>query len=292
MRNFSKTSLLISSVLFLSIFLIPVAQAQTLTRALQSGSVGNDVKILQQWLNSDPDTQITKSGAGSPGFETTKFGPATVSAVQKFQLKYGLLRRGAAGFGMVGPKTRTKLEEVFGGQALTPSAAVTKKPTVKQTVIRGELSGIAPDKSEFNVKSSNKRFDYTILLDADTDFFGRDGAETDIDDFGFGDTVEVRGHLEKAYTIRAAQVKDLTPWRVPIKQTTMTITDLSFSDGELVANDGEKDWHIKIQSQTTLMNIDRSAITINDLAVGDTIYVAGVWDQHTGVIFGSVVQKK
>ncbi len=287
--NFKKYILLASFSLFLLV--VGAAQAQIFTRVLQLGSVGNDVKILQQWLNSDPDTIIANSGAGSPGFETTKFGPATVKAVQKFQLKYGLIKKGASGYGMVGPKTRAKLEEVFGGVEIKPDAPAAPRPK-PQTVIRGELTGIAPDKTEFAVKFGTKRFDYTILLDQDTVFLDKNGATTVIDNFGFGDTVEVRGHLEKAYTIRAAQVKDLTPWRVPLKQTTMTITDLSLSDSELVANDGTKEWHIKIQPQTTLMNIDRTAITINDLEVGDVIYVAGVWDQRAGVIFGSVVQKK
>ena len=285
-----KTTLLI---FFLSVFFVSTAQAQIFTRVLQFGSVGNDVKILQQFLNSDPDTIIANSGAGSPGLETTKFGPATRVAVQKFQLKYGLVKKGGSGYGIVGPKTRTKLEEVFGGVEIKSTATAVAKPKAKpQTVIRGELTGIAPDKTEFNVKYGTKRFDYTILLDQDTVFLDKNGSPNIIDNFGFGDTVEVRGSLEKAYTIRASQVKDLTSWKIPVKQTTMTITDLSLSDNEVIANDGTKEWHIKIQPQTTLMNIDRTAITINDLSVGDVLYVAGVWDQHAGVIFGSVVQKK
>ena len=291
--NYKKYISLGSLFFFLSIFFVSTAQAQILTRGLQFGSVGNDVKTLQQWLNSDPDTQIAKNGAGSPGLETTKFGPATRAAVQKFQLKYGIVKKGGGGYGMVGPKTRAKLEEVFGGVEIKPATPTAAKPKSKpQTVIRGELAGIAPDKTEFNVKSGTKRFDYTILLDQNTVFLDKNGSPSIIDNFGFGDTVEVRGHLEKTYTIRAAQVKDLTSWKIPVKQTTMTITDLSLSDYEVIANDGAKEWHIKIQPQTTLMNIDRTAIIINDLSVGDILYVAGGWDQHAGVIFGSVVQKK
>lgn len=288
MRHLAKITLLSSLAI---LFVLNPVQAKIFTRVLQFGSVGADVRILQQFLNSDADTQIAISGAGSPGLETTKFGPATKVAVQKFQLKYALIKKGASGYGLVGPKTRAKLEEVFAGIEIKPTAASKPKPK-PQTVIRGELAGIAPDKTEFNVKSGTKRFDYTILLDQNTVFLDKNGAPTIIDNFGFGDTVEVRGHLEKAYTIRAAQVKDLTSWKIPIKQTTMTITDLSLSDNEVIANDGTKEWHIKIQSQTTLMNIDRTTIMINDLSLGDTIYVAGVWDQRAGVIFGSVVQKK
>lgn len=85
-------------------------------RALTVGSVGEDVRTLQIVLNSDPATQIASSGAGAPGSETTRFGPLTRVAVQKFQVKYGLANAGSAGYGYVGPKTRAKLNELLSGQ--------------------------------------------------------------------------------------------------------------------------------------------------------------------------------
>ena len=90
-------------------------------RALTIGSTGEDVKRLQQLLNSNSDTQVSSSGAGSPGSETTTFGPATQKAVQKFQQKHGLAQPGDPGYGYVGPKTRAKLQEVFGGAPSTSS---------------------------------------------------------------------------------------------------------------------------------------------------------------------------
>lgn len=73
----------------------------------------SDVKRLQQLLNSDPDTIVAESGAGSSGNETEYFGSLTEKAVQKFQAKYGLAQEGDSGYGYVGPKTRAKLGEVF-----------------------------------------------------------------------------------------------------------------------------------------------------------------------------------
>ena len=84
-----------------------------LARALTLGSVGEDVRTLQMMLNADASTQIAASGVGSPGNETTRFGALTKRAVQKFQEKYGLSKRGAAAYGFVGPKTRAKLNELL-----------------------------------------------------------------------------------------------------------------------------------------------------------------------------------
>lgn len=70
---------------------------------------------IQKILNSDLATRIANSGAGSPGKETNLFGPATRAAVQKFQLKYGIVKSPKdSGYGIVGPKTRAKMNELAG----------------------------------------------------------------------------------------------------------------------------------------------------------------------------------
>jgi len=96
---------------------------------MKAGMSSADVKRLQQVLNSNPDTQIASSGVGSPGHETEYFGSLTRAAVKKFQAKYGLASSGdenSTGYGLVGPKTRAKLQEVFsvqGGQAASATSA-------------------------------------------------------------------------------------------------------------------------------------------------------------------------
>lgn len=83
-------------------------------KILSPGKSTPDVKRLQQLLNADPDTRITTSGVGSPGKETTYFGTLTVKAVKKFQVKYGIAKPGDGGYGLFGPKTRAKIQEIFG----------------------------------------------------------------------------------------------------------------------------------------------------------------------------------
>jgi hypothetical protein len=82
------------------------------TRDLSQGSTGADVMELQKFLNSDPDTRVSASGAGSAGMETSYYGPATAAAVSKFQVKYRAEILSPAGLvnptGYFGPSSRTK----------------------------------------------------------------------------------------------------------------------------------------------------------------------------------------
>jgi peptidoglycan hydrolase-like protein with peptidoglycan-binding domain len=106
-------------------------------RGLSKGMSNSDIKRLQQLLNSDPDTRVAASGAGSPGNETNYFGSLTEKAVQKFQLKYGVVMNSSdPGYGYVGPKTRAKLQEVFSGQSSAPASQIT--PTSEADSQSGE----------------------------------------------------------------------------------------------------------------------------------------------------------
>jgi len=82
------------------------------TRDLKTGATGADVKELQKFLNSDPDTRVSATGAGSVGMETDYFGPATAAAVSKFQVKYRSEILSPSGLvnptGFFGPSTRAK----------------------------------------------------------------------------------------------------------------------------------------------------------------------------------------
>ncbi len=87
-------------------------------RILRLGSVGADVKQLQQFLNSIGFV-VAPNGSGSPGKETTYFGVATKKALVKFQeahakailTPYGLTK----GTGIFAVASRALVNEMSGG---------------------------------------------------------------------------------------------------------------------------------------------------------------------------------
>lgn len=88
-------------------------------RGLDVGATGDDVRSLQEALASMPD--VYPKGTVS-GF----YGALTKEAVGRFQMKYGLVSSQTdSGYGYVGPKTRAKLQEIFGsGVTIAPEAPV------------------------------------------------------------------------------------------------------------------------------------------------------------------------
>lgn len=74
-----------------------------LNKNLGLGMSDDDIALLQSVvLNTDKETKVSETGAGSPGKETRYFGSKTKQAVIRFQKKHGIVP--ATGF--VGPLTR------------------------------------------------------------------------------------------------------------------------------------------------------------------------------------------
>lgn len=86
-----------------------VTTACNFTRDLTVGATGDDVKCLQQYLNGT-SYKVAASGAGSPGNETTYFGPRTQAAVAAWQAGNGVSP--AAGY--FGPISRAKYTALAG----------------------------------------------------------------------------------------------------------------------------------------------------------------------------------
>ncbi len=86
---------------------------------MRLGSRGTDVMNLQKVLNMYPQTQVASSGAGSPGMETSTFGPATRAAVNKFQALHLAELGITAPTGNVFAGTRGLLNQVCSGSTST-----------------------------------------------------------------------------------------------------------------------------------------------------------------------------
>ncbi len=103
---------------------------------MRLGSRGTDVMNLQKVLNMYTQTQIASSGAGSPGMETTTFGPATRAAVNKFQALHLPELGITAPTGNVFAGTRGLLNQVCSG------AVSTTPGTTPGTVVTGPVSAM------------------------------------------------------------------------------------------------------------------------------------------------------
>ncbi len=96
----------------------------TLTQQLVFGSRLSQVSFLQTILAHT--TSVYPSG-----LVTGYFGSLTLTAVQKFQVQYGIAGPGLAGYGQVGPKTRTALNTLsHGGTPTTLTTTVVTTPVV------------------------------------------------------------------------------------------------------------------------------------------------------------------
>lgn len=87
-----------------------------LTRTLSRGMSGSDIAQLQEFLKQLPDIYPERLVTGY-------FGSLTEAAVKKFQEKYGI-----ESIGIVGPKTRQKLNELVTVAPTTPES--TNKPKI------------------------------------------------------------------------------------------------------------------------------------------------------------------
>jgi len=122
----------------------------TFTRNLSFGSRGEDVRILQIILNSNPATIVASTGAGSAGRETNFFGPLTRSAVIRFQNFYRAEILTPAGLtsatGFVGPFTRAKLNTLIprGGPEIPPPPPPTTSTLIIRTATQ-VASTLAPE---------------------------------------------------------------------------------------------------------------------------------------------------
>lgn len=209
------------------------ASGYTWTRDLSQGSTGADVRELQKFLNSDPDTRVAATGVGSAGMETEYYGPATAAAVSKFQVKYRADILSPSGLvnptGYFGPSSRAKANAQN-----TPVVVIPVDPNDGNDDDNNGGSTPGLSSSEAELKSFNLRAgDYTEVEEgradvavAEVEFDVEDGdARVDRLDVWF-DRSQVTGSADE------------DPWRV-FREVSIWV------DGEKVASkrvDSRNDW--------------------------------------------------
>ena len=99
--------------------LAPMSCSYMFNTNMKLGSRGASVMDLQKVLNMYPQTQIASSGAGSPGMETSYFGPATRAAANRFQALHLVELGISAPTGNVFAGTRGLLNQVCSGSVST-----------------------------------------------------------------------------------------------------------------------------------------------------------------------------
>ena len=91
------------------------------------------MKALQSFLKAQ-GTDIYPEGLA-----TGLFGPLTRKAIERFQLKYGIVQKaGDLGYGNFGPKTRAKINEILGQQPASvqnPASPPASPSAIPQTAI-------------------------------------------------------------------------------------------------------------------------------------------------------------
>lgn len=86
------------------------------TKTLRKGLKGADITNLQEFLAQYKDIY-------PEGLVTGYFGPATERAIKKFQEKYEIALPGNSGYGIVGPATRAKINELLSSGTIATNLA-------------------------------------------------------------------------------------------------------------------------------------------------------------------------
>ncbi|MFP4616885.1 MAG: hypothetical protein ACLFNR_01855 [Candidatus Paceibacterota bacterium] len=204
----SMAPFLLFGVVMDNAFYLEASTDLDLVRSLSLGDSGSDVKKLQIFLNSDPETQLANSGPGSPGQESEYFGPLTKNAVISFQEKHasdvlhplGLSR----GTGYLGPSTKAKVKELTkrsgsedsddeknkseegDDETSTGSEDVEEKPNNQNDEAGDDISEEALDEEDLK-----KGFDWMhtdeLMLTQPSRYSGKRGERLDLHGFGFTD---------------------------------------------------------------------------------------------------------
>ena len=246
-----------------------VSTSYTFTQNLTLGSKGAEVKTLQQYLNAN-GAQVAATGAGSPGNESTYFGPATKAALAKWQAAHGV----TPASGYFGALTRAKIVSLGGG--VSTGGGVVVVPTESFLKVESMLQSAAslPSGSLYNKV-------LTLKLTA-----GKDGATVT------GVTVTRGGYVENT-KITGVSLWDDAGTRYGNIITALTAdgkATISFSGSPIVLGAGQsKSLYVAINIDSTVTSgtVNFSVVSASDVAVSNSVPVQGTFPV-TGTTFSLV----
>lgn len=124
------------------------------TKDLAPGKKDDEVKRLQELLRQDKEIY-------PEGIASGLYGTLTQNAVRRFQLKYGVIKNpNEPGNGRVGPKTRAKLNEIFGTAPAAPTPAPTPTPAPQSAT---PATGAAKDAQVKSVQDQIKAIQAKLI---------------------------------------------------------------------------------------------------------------------------------
>lgn len=109
---------------------VQAAQTCVFTTDLTLGTESEDVRCLQRYLNAN-GFQVSATGVGSPGYETTQYKSLTVAAVTRWQTAKGVL----PATGTFGQKSRAK----YAALVLSSTPVVPATPTVPTAPVTSSI---------------------------------------------------------------------------------------------------------------------------------------------------------
>lgn len=197
--NMKSRNLFLFALLFLTPFLFARAESSSVVSAcdfsggnLEIGSLGEDVRCLQKYLNSN-GFKVADSGVGSPGNETGSFGALTREAVKKWQIARGI----SPATGTFGPLSRieylnhvkelltTRLQNSGTGSLSSgPGSSPNVLPATASPVAVVATMSQAEKDARSNLKKAISAIEKAVedVDDADSDEFDDDEIEDMLED--------------------------------------------------------------------------------------------------------------
>lgn len=247
------------------------AYAYTQTTTLRLGSRGPQVMELQRTLNQHGFV-LASVGSGSPGFETTYFGPLTRAAVIRFQIANTLTPDG-----IVGPITGGRLSTLTttlpaGCSSNTGYSPTTGQPCNSASSVAGCLPGYAysPISGKACNGTSSDNGGSVVLS-------GSNGTISDVTKLSQYNNEEV-GEGEKAVVVAGFEVKASNDGDIQLRSI-----KLSFDS---TGNTGSTNLDDYIKSVTIRMGDTK----VGSAAVSDFVKDSGVWSKTITLSNAAVIR--